>query len=141
MNKQRSQRRLLAVLYVDLDKFKDVNDSLGHGVGDELLIQFAKRLEGNIRNVDVVGRVGGDEFLVLLKDIEKDKIEMIVKRMLANFNEPYMIKGNEIHSTSSIGIAMYPVDGNDSTKLIHNADQALYRAKEKRNHFEFFSAI
>lgn len=132
---------LLAVIYVDLDKFKNVNDSLGHGVGDELLIQFAKRLAGNIRNVDVVGRVGGDEFLVLLKDIEKDRIEMIVKRMLANFNEPYLIKGNDVHATSSIGIAMYPTDGNDSTELIHNADQALYRAKEKRNHFEFFSAI
>ena len=66
---------------------------------------------------------------------------MIVKRMLANFNEPYMIKGNEIHSTSSIGIAMYPIDGNDSTELIHNADQALYRAKEKRNHFEFYKMI
>jgi diguanylate cyclase (GGDEF)-like protein/PAS domain S-box-containing protein len=128
-----------AVLYIDLDKFKSINDSLGHGVGDELLIQFAKRLGRNIRDLDVVGRVGGDEFLILLRDLEKDKIEIIVKRMLTNFNEPYIIQDNEIHSTSSIGIAMYPVDGNDSTKLIHNADQALYRAKEKRNHFEFYS--
>ena len=87
----------------------------------------------------MVGRVGGDEFLVLLRDIAKKNIEMIVKRMLVNFNEPYIIQDNEIHSTSSIGIAMYPVDGNDSTKLIHSADQALYRAKEKRNHFEFYS--
>ena len=128
-----------AVLYIDLDKFKNINDSLGHGVGDELLIQFAKRLGRNIRNLDVVGRVGGDEFLILLRDIAKEKIEMIVKRMLANFNEPYMIQDNKIHSTSSVGIAMYPVDGNDSEKLIHSADQALYRAKEKRNHFEFYS--
>lgn len=127
-----------AVLYIDLDKFKNVNDTLGHGVGDELLIQFAKRLESNIRDLDVVGRVGGDEFLILLRDIEKEKIEKIVKRMLENVNEPYMIGDNKIHSTSSIGIAMYPIDGKDSAKLIHNADQALYRAKEKRNHFEFF---
>ncbi|MEC5423240.1 diguanylate cyclase [Virgibacillus sp. C22-A2] len=128
-----------AVLYIDLDKFKHINDSLGHGVGDELLIEFANRLGRNIRDLDVVGRVGGDEFLILFRDIEKGKVEMIVKRMLANFNEPYMIEGNEIHSTSSIGIAMYPVDGNDSSKLINKADQALYRAKEKRNHFEFYS--
>lgn len=129
----------IAVLYIDLDKFKNINDSFGHGVGDELLIQFAKRLGRNIRNLDVVGRVGGDEFLILLRDIAKEKIEVIVKRMLANFNEPYLIQDYEIRSTSSIGIAMYPVDGNDSEKLIHNADQALYRAKEKRNHFEFYS--
>ena len=103
------------------------------------LFNLRRDLEGNIRNVDVVGRVGGDEFLVLLKDIERGTIEMIVKRMLADFEKPYLIKGNEIHSTSSIGIAMYPIDGKDSTELIHNADQALYRAKEKRNHFEFFS--
>jgi diguanylate cyclase (GGDEF)-like protein/PAS domain S-box-containing protein len=127
-----------AVLYIDVDKFKHINDSLGHGVGDELLIQFAKRLGRNIRNLDVVGRIGGDEFLILLKDIAKDKIEMIVKRMLANFTEPYMIKGNEIHSTSSIGIAMYPVDGKDSTMLIQRADQALYKAKEQRNVFRFY---
>ena len=126
---------------MDLDKFKDVNDTLGHGIGDELLIQFTKRLKGNVRNVDVVGRVGGDEFLVLLKGIGKDNLEIIVERMLASFYEPYLIKGNDIRATSSIGIAMYPIDGNNSTELIHNADQALYRAKEKRNHFEFFNAM
>ncbi len=128
-----------AVLYIDLDKFKNINDSLGHGVGDELLIQFAKRQGRSIHNSSVIGRIGGDEFLILLRDISKGKIEMIAKQMLANFNEPYMIQNNEIHSTASIGIAMYPVDGKDSTKLIHKADQALYRAKQQRNHFEFYS--
>ena len=128
-----------AVLYIDLDKFKNINDSLGHGVGDELLIQFANRLGGNIRNLDVVGRVGGDEFLILLRDIATEKVEMIVKRMLVNFNEPYLIQDNKLDLSASVGIAMYPVDGSDSEKLIHNADQALYLAKEKRNHFEFFS--
>ncbi|MEK3936291.1 diguanylate cyclase [Sporosarcina sp. FSL W7-1349] len=127
-----------AVLYIDMDKFKAINDSLGHGVGDEMLIQFAKRLEENVRSMDRVGRVGGDEFLILLWDIAKEKIEVIVKRMLTHLSKPYLIQGNEIHSTSSIGIAMYPADGNDSATLIHNADQALYRAKEKRNHFEFY---
>ncbi|MCG7335640.1 sensor domain-containing diguanylate cyclase [Sporosarcina sp. ACRSM] len=128
-----------AVLYIDLDKFKNINDTLGHGVGDELLIQFAKRIGNKIRDRDIVGRVGGDEFLLLLRNIEKGKIKVIVNRMLENSNEPYLIRGNKIHSTSSIGIAMYPIDGKDSAKLIHNADQALYRAKEKRNHFEFYS--
>lgn len=129
----------LALLFIDLDKFKDINDSLGHGVGDELLIQFAQRLKANIRTADLVGRVGGDEFLVLLKDIDREKVKMIVNRMLADFEEPYTIKGDEIRSTSSIGIAMYPVDGKDSTELIHNADHALYKAKEKRNKFVFHS--
>ncbi|MCG7343814.1 diguanylate cyclase [Sporosarcina sp. ACRSL] len=130
---------MLAVMYIDLDKFKDVNDSLGHGVGDELLIQFAKRLKGNVRNGDVVGRVGGDEFLVLVKDIKKEKAEMTIKRMLANFGDPYMVKDNVIRATSSIGVAIYPTDGIDASTLIQNADQALYKAKEKRNHYEFFS--
>lgn len=128
-----------AVLYIDLDKFKEINDSLGHSAGDELLIQFATRLRANVRNLDQVGRVGGDEFLVLLRNIGKEKVETIVKRMLANFNEPYRFGGEVIYSTSSIGIAMYPEDGTESTELIHNGDQALYKAKEKRNHFEFYS--
>lgn len=132
-------KETFAVLYIDVDKFKNINDSFGHGVGDELLIQFAKRLGRNIRDLDLVGRVGGDEFLILLRDIVKEKIEIITKRMLADFTEPYVIEGNEIRATSSIGIAMYPFDGIDSTKLIHSADQALYRAKVKRNHVEFYS--
>lgn len=132
-------KETIAVLYIDLDKFKNINDSLGHGVGDELLIQFAKRLSENVRNLDVVGRVGGDEFLVLLRDVTKDTIKTTVQRMQANVNELYKIESNEISATSSIGIALYPVDGNDSAKLIHCADQALYRAKEQRNHFEFYS--
>lgn len=127
----------LAVLYIDLDKFKNINDSLGHGVGDELLIQFAKRLVSSVRNVDVVGRVGGDEFLVLLRNSPKENVEVVVQRIHAKLFEPYKIKNNEIHSTSSIGIAMYPNDGNDSATLIHNADRALYKAKVKRNQFVF----
>jgi len=129
---------MLAVLYIDMDKFKDINDSFGHGIGDDLLIQFAKRLSGNIRNVDLVGRVGGDEFLVLLRNGTKEKVEMIVQRMHANLYKPYKIKDIEIRSSSSIGIAMYPDDGKNSAMLIQKADQALYKAKEKRNRYEFY---
>lgn len=130
-----------AVLYIDLDKFKDVNDTFGHNVGDELLIQFAKRLGESIRHLDVVGRVGGDEFLILLRDVNREKIEMIVKRMHENLREPYLIQENEIFATSSIGIAMYSADGENSEKLIHSADQALYKAKEKRNYFKFYNEV
>ncbi len=130
-----------AMLYIDLDKFKDVNDSLGHGVGDGLLIQFAERLKTSIRHLDVVGRVGGDEFVIVLRDVAKEKAAVIVKRMLVHLQKTYRVQGHDIHATSSIGIAMYPVDGNDSATLISCADQALYRAKEKRNHFEFHNDL
>lgn len=127
-----------AVLYIDTDKFKGINDLFGHEVGDELLIQLANRLNENVRSRDVVGRIGGDEFLILLKNADNSMAESIVKRMLDNISRPYLIKGKEIISTLSIGIAMYPVDGNSTEQLMSNADQALYKAKEKRNHFLFY---
>ncbi|WP_203249016.1 diguanylate cyclase domain-containing protein [Sporosarcina beigongshangi] len=134
------QKDIFAVLYLDLDKFKSINDSLGHAVGDELLIQFAGRMRDNIRSMDAVGRIGGDEFLILLQDMNPSKVEKIVSRMLKHFSEPYVIAGQKVFATSSIGIAMYPADGADVATLMDNADKALYKAKEKRNHFEFYQA-
>gem|GEM_PF-1740472 len=130
---------MFALLFIDLDKFKEINDSLGHGIGDTLLIQFAKRMKENIRHRDVVGRIGGDEFLILLRDIDKGKVEALVKRMHDHFSQPYLIKDQELLSTSSIGIAMYPVDGESPKVLMQKADIALYKAKEQRNHVEFHS--
>lgn len=132
-------QEIFAVLYLDLDKFKDVNDAFGHNFGDELLIQFAERLGANIRHLDVVGRVGGDEFLILLRNVTQEKVGKIVERMHKNLNASYNIQGHEIVATSSIGIAMCSADVKDSETLIHHADQALYKAKERRNYFKFYN--
>ncbi|MFJ8065923.1 diguanylate cyclase domain-containing protein [Psychrobacillus sp. NPDC096426] len=132
-------KEMLALLFLDLDKFKEVNDTLGHGIGDTLLIQFAKRMKENVRHEDIIGRIGGDEFLILLKDIDKNKMNHIMKRMHANFNEPYVIGGKEIIATSSMGVALYPEDAISSDKLMRFADEALYKAKELRNHFQYFN--
>lgn len=141
LDKAVEQKGAFAVLYLDLDRFKTINDSLGHAAGDELLIQFASKMRDNIRSEDAVGRIGGDEFLILLQDMNPQKAEKIVSRMLKHFSEPYVISGQEVLATSSIGIAMYPADGADVATLMDNADQALYKAKEKRNHFEFYRKV
>lgn len=130
----------LALLYIDLDKFKEVNDTLGHEMGDELLKQFANRLINNVRGNSVIGRIGGDEFLILFKDIKNSQnLEKIAWRLYRALQQPYQIKGHNIKTTASIGISIYPKDGNDSESLTEHADQALYLAKETRNQFRFYS--
>ena len=130
----------IAIMYIDLDHFKSINDSLGHHVGDELLQQFAKRLKTSVRKNDELCRVGGDEFLVLLKNITNDEqIEKIAERMHTTFKAPYTINEQTFHVTSSIGISVYPEHGLRERHLISYADQALYRAKESRNRFVFYS--
>lgn len=130
----------LALLYIDLDKFKEVNDTLGHEMGDELLKQFANRLINNVRGNSVIGHIGGDEFLILFKDIKISRnVEKIARRLYRALQQPYQIKGHYIKTTASIGISIYPKDGNDSESLTEHADQALYLAKETRNQFRFYS--
>lgn len=139
IEKSKTVKEMFALLYVDLDKFKNINDSLGHGVGDSLLIQFSKRMKENVQDQDIVGRIGGDEFLILLKGIDQEKIDTLVKKMHHNFNQPYWIEGREISSTASIGISLYPIDGKKSDELMRSADEALYKAKKIRNHYKYFS--
>jgi diguanylate cyclase (GGDEF)-like protein len=134
----KSQENMLAVMYIDIDKFKEINDSLGHDTGDELLKQFANRLKENVRKNDILCRIGGDEFLVLLSGIKEEKdIWEIAERMYTAFQIPYRIKDQEIVVTSSIGISIFPESATDSRSLILHADQALYKAKEKRNQIIF----
>jgi diguanylate cyclase (GGDEF)-like protein/PAS domain S-box-containing protein len=134
----KGKQTTFAIMYLDIDKFKNINDSLGHDVGDELLKQFAKRLESSVSESDTLCRIGGDEFLVLLKDIEdKQYVRNIAERMVDEFQAPYKIQGHEIEVTSSIGISIYPEDGISSKTLIRNADQALYEAKKERNKYRF----
>jgi diguanylate cyclase (GGDEF)-like protein/PAS domain S-box-containing protein len=130
----------LALLYMDLDKFKEVNDTLGHEIGDELLKQFANRLIKNVRGNSVLGRIGGDEFLILLKDIKSyQNVKKVAQRLYIALQQPYKIKGHSIKTTASIGISIYPKDGTKGETLIKFADQALYAAKETRNQLKFYS--
>ena len=140
IKKAKMTHEKIAIMYIDLDKFKSINDSLGHNVGDELLQQFAKRLKSCVRRNDELCRVGGDEFLVLLNNItDVEQIEKIAERMHSSFKAPYAIKKKNFEVTSSIGISVYPEHGSRVECLISHADQALYRAKKNRNRFVFYS--
>jgi diguanylate cyclase (GGDEF)-like protein/PAS domain S-box-containing protein len=136
----RSQR-LVAVVLLDLDRFKIVNDSLGHGQGDLLLQQVAERLAECVRAADTVARLGGDEFVIALAEVaEAGDVGLVVKKIQNTLARPFTVAGREIHVTASIGISLYPADGQDGESLIRHADIAMYRAKEEgRNTFRFFS--
>lgn len=131
---------LIAVAFLDLDKFKFVNDSLGHQAGDELLRLMAARLKSCLRDQDVVARQGGDEFVILLSGrLSKLEIEHITQRILAVASEPCVIAGRELTVTCSIGISLSPTDAHDVETLLRNADAAMYRAKELgRNNVQYF---
>jgi len=136
----RHERRL-AVLFIDLDRFKVINDSLGHEVGDLLLVETANRLRGSLRASDVVARLGGDEFVIVLEETEgADDVEKVAANLLSILGEPLEFSGHECHTTASIGIAMYPANGRDAQTLTKNADMAMYLAKEDgKNAYRFFS--
>jgi diguanylate cyclase (GGDEF)-like protein/PAS domain S-box-containing protein len=134
------QERPFAVLFLDLDRFKSINDRLGHSVGDILLQSVAKRLVASIRGSDTVSRQGGDEFVILLPEIAyAEDAATSANKILSSLNEPHLIAGRELHVGGSIGISVYPGDGEDADTLIRNADTAMYHAKESgRNNFRFF---
>ncbi|MGY4629410.1 bifunctional diguanylate cyclase/phosphodiesterase [Bradyrhizobium sp. USDA 4486] len=137
---QRHDQRF-AVLFIDLDRFKVINDSLGHEAGDLLLLEVANRLRGALRASDVVARLGGDEFVVILDQCgEIDDVQRIATGLLTALAEPMELAGHECHTTASIGIAMYPANGSDAQTLTKNADMAMYLAKEDgKNGYRFFS--
>ncbi len=128
-------------MFLDLDRFKKINDRLGHDVGDLLLIEVAKRLRGCLRSKDIVARQGGDEFTILLPEMYSEKSAIfIAEQILTILNKPFFIQGEELSITPSIGIAMYPDYGTDVNELMKNADMAMYRAKGNgKNRFVFFS--
>lgn len=134
----------MSVLFLDLDRFKNVNDSLGHDVGDQLLQQLAIRISGCLRETDTVARLGGDEFILLLPKIKSDHedyVTLVAQKVLHSINKPIILNGRELFISSSIGISVYPNDGSDAKTLMKNADLAMYQAKEYgRNNFQFFSA-
>ena len=136
----RRQGKQLAVMFLDLDRFKHINDSLGHAVGDHLLQSVAKRLTAGVRSSDTVCRQGGDEFVILLADIEHaGDAALSAQKILAALTVPHRIDQRELHVTVSIGISIYPQDGQDADTLIKSADTAMYHAKEGgRNNYQFF---
>jgi diguanylate cyclase (GGDEF)-like protein/PAS domain S-box-containing protein len=137
----RRHGRTLAVLFIDLDRFKLINDTLGHESGDQVLRDAAERLVTNLRAGDTVARLGGDEFVVLLEEVaERYYVGSICRKLIAALGAPFTINGREYHVTASIGVSVYPDDGEDAATLLKNADIAMYRAKEQgRNVHEFYS--
>ena len=134
-------RQKLALLYLDLDRFKFINDSLGHAIGDQLLIKVAERLSQQMREEDTVCRTGGDEFIILLPDTDADGAGHVAQKLVENITTPFEIDGNQLFVTVSIGISIYPDNGEDAESLNKHADTAMYRAKQAgRNQYQFFTA-
>ena len=131
----------LAVVFIDLDHFKHVNDTLGHGVGDQLLVEVAGRIREHFREGDTVARIGGDEFIVLIENVESPQdLAQACDKLVSSFDEPFVIEEHPFHMSLSAGVSLYPRDGEDVEELVKNADSAMYAAKERgRNGFQFYT--
>ncbi len=137
------KNELVFLLFLDLDDFKKINDSLGHGIGDLLLIKAANRLRNVVSTVDTVGRLGGDEFIIILSGFKDEKeAHPIVENLLKQFRDMFIINNREMMLTTSVGIAIYPTDANNSSELLRNADSAMYDAKAHgRNTFSYYTPL
>ncbi|MFM0139840.1 EAL domain-containing protein [Caballeronia grimmiae] len=142
LNAAHEQQEDLAVMFVDLDRFKLVNDTLGHGAGDLLLMQAALRLRESVRSTDIVARLGGDEFAIVLpRPLSRDSIEQIARRAVAALSQPFLLSGQQVFVSASIGIAFSPVDASEPGHLLQCADAAMYAAKQSgRNAYRFYTA-
>ena len=138
----RWHKRLAAVLFIDIDRFKNINDTLGHEVGDKLLQELSRRLQPCLRDGDTVARFGGDEFVILLDDLAAaTDVRNLAGKLLDQLRPPFQTGESTLHVTASIGISMFPADGEDSGSLLRHADIAMYRAKDMgRNNYQFYSA-
>jgi diguanylate cyclase (GGDEF)-like protein len=137
----RRHRNVLAVLFIDLDRFKYVNDTFGHSAGDDLLKQVAQRFSECVRSEDTVGRLSGDEFaIVLSRLVAPQDAALVARKAVDSLNRPFQLQGVDLFVTASVGITVFPTDGNDRDTLIRNADVAMYRAKERgRNNYQFYT--
>ena len=136
----RRNKEKVAIMFIDLDRFKLINDTLGHAIGDLLLMQVAQRLKSSVRGSDIVARLGGDEFVVVLPVQESaDTVYHIADKILRNLGQAYRLETQQVHSSPSIGIAFFPDDGDTAEEIMKNADVAMYHAKsEGRNNYQFF---
>jgi diguanylate cyclase (GGDEF)-like protein len=131
---------MFALFFLDLDHFKEINDTLGHKIGDELLIRASKRIRSTLRKVDTASRMGGDEFVLLLPSTDAIGAANIAQKLLDEISKPFHVQDNELTITASIGIALYPIDGRDHETLSKNADTAMYSAKKEGRHgYQFFT--
>ena len=135
------EEKITAILFLDLDKFKSVNDTLGHAAGDLLLQSVAERITGCIRKNDIAARQGGDEFIVALDGVSSEEyVSTVAQRILEALSDAYILEGHELSVSSSIGISLFPKDSADMNVLVKYADSAMYNAKEDgRNNYKFFS--
>jgi diguanylate cyclase (GGDEF)-like protein len=129
----RRERKKFSLMFLDLDDFKEINDKFGHDIGDQLLQGIAKRFSKLLRKSDTICRLGGDEFIILLPRLAQPRENTIdvARKIFSSLSEPLLIGGNQIHITTSIGIALYPDDGEEGEILIKSADKAMYEAKKE----------
>lgn len=136
------QKCMIAIMFLDLDRFKLINDTLGHATGDELLIAVAERLRRCTREIDTIARLGGDEFAIILSSMQQEEdVEHVARKIIQSLSSVYFVGGHEVFITTSIGIVLYPDIHADRSKLLENADVAMYHAKKNgRNNYQFYSA-
>ena len=132
---------MLALLGVDIDDFKKVNDTYGHSGGDRLLVEIASRMKATLRDVDTVVRLGGDEFTILIPELDlESQVELVAKRLLTAIKQPFRLESETMVPACSLGIALYPGDGTTPEALMLNSDRALYAAKKSgKNRYAFFA--
>jgi diguanylate cyclase (GGDEF)-like protein len=142
INFARRYEKMVGVLFIDLDNFKTVNDSLGHQMGDRLLRQLGERLASCVREADTVARLGGDEFIIAVTGLDHpDSLVFVAEKVLDSFSIPFMLDEHELFISASIGIAVFPKDGENETTLLKNADSAMYHAKDRgKRHFQFYAS-
>lgn len=142
LSEAKNEKQQMAILFIDLDRFKTINDTLGHDIGDLLLKETAKRLKAALRETDFVCRVGGDEFIILLNNITNNEVNKLAQRIVDAFKDKFVLRGNTLFVTPSIGISIYPNHGNDIETLIKKADDAMYLAKKKgKNNYQFYNSM
>ncbi len=142
LQRAKREHRMLALLFIDLDLFKNVNDSLGHSVGDDLLVDVAKAIQAEVREADTLARLGGDEFVILMDAIDNPStVAHLAQRLCNKIANPFQVAERELRVTASIGVSLFPTDGTNMDSLLSNADMAMYRAKDQgRNTYRFFEA-